>query len=100
MTAIRAIPGKVPRVDPDAYVDPAAQVVGAVTIEAGHYHLVQTPEGIRKEAKSIAWANMDEDTFGQLYRDVFAACWRLVLSAHFETEADAQVAADQLGSFA
>jgi carbonic anhydrase/acetyltransferase-like protein (isoleucine patch superfamily) len=35
MTAIRAIPGKVPRVDPDAYVDPAAQVVGAVTIEAG-----------------------------------------------------------------
>lgn len=71
-----------------------------VTIEAGHYHLVQTPEGIRKEAKSIAWANMDEDAFGQLYRDVFAACWRLVLSAHFETEADAQAAADQLGSFA
>lgn len=71
-----------------------------VTIEAGHFHLVQTPEGIRKEAKSIAWANMDEDTFGQLYRDVFAACWRLVLSAHFVSEADALAAADQMGSFA
>lgn len=71
-----------------------------VTVEAGHYNLVQTPDGIRKEAKSIAWAQMDEDSFGQLYRDVFAACWRLVLSSHFETEADAMAAAEQMGSFA
>lgn len=71
-----------------------------VTIEAGHFHLVQTPDGIRKEAKSIAWAAMDEDTFGQLYRDVFAACWRLVLSSHFTSEAEAMAAADQMGSFA
>lgn len=71
-----------------------------VTIEAGHYHLVQTPEGIRKEAKSISWANMDDSIFEGLYRDVFNACWRLVLAANFETEADAMTAADQLGSFA
>lgn len=71
-----------------------------VTVEAGHFVLVHAPGGIRKEAKSIAWANMDEDTFGQLYRDVFAACWRLVLSSHFETEADAMAAADLIGSFA
>ena len=25
-----------------------------VTIEAGHFHLIQTPEGIRKKAKSIS----------------------------------------------
>ncbi len=71
-----------------------------VTVEAGHFHLVQTPDGVRKEAKSISWANMDDSAFEPLYRDVFAACWRLVLSAHFDTEADAIAAADQLGSFA
>lgn len=71
-----------------------------VTVEAGHFHLVQTPEGIRKEAKSISWAAMDESAFNAVYRDVFAACWRLVLSAHFSSEEDAIQAADQLGGFA
>jgi carbonic anhydrase/acetyltransferase-like protein (isoleucine patch superfamily) len=32
---IRGVPGRRPRVSPDAYVDPAAQVIGDVTIEAG-----------------------------------------------------------------
>ena len=32
---IRDVPGRSPRVDPDAYVDPAAQVIGDVTIEGG-----------------------------------------------------------------
>lgn len=71
-----------------------------VTIKAGHYHLVRTPDGVRKEAKSISWANMDDTQFEPLYRDVFNACWRLVLSAHFETEGAALEAADQIGSFA
>lgn len=71
-----------------------------VTVEAGHFHLVQTPEGIRKEAKSISWANMDDTAFEPLYRDVFAACWRLVLSAHFENEVAAMNAAEQMGTFA
>lgn len=71
-----------------------------ITIEAGHFHLVQTPDGIRKERKSISWASMDDTEFEPLYRDVFNACWRLVLSAHFETEQDAQAAADMIGGFA
>lgn len=71
-----------------------------VTIEAGHFHLVHSPDGVRKEAKSIAWANMDEDAFAALYKDTFNACWRLVLSAHFESEADAMAAADLMGGFA
>ena len=71
-----------------------------VTIEAGHYNLVQTPEGIRREAKSISWASMDDTAFEPLYRDVFNACWRLVLSAHFTSEADAMAAADAMGTFA
>jgi len=32
---IRAVPGRTPRVHPGAYVDPAAQVIGDVTIEEG-----------------------------------------------------------------
>lgn len=71
-----------------------------VTVEAGHFVLVHTPAGIRKEAKSISWANMDDTAFEPLYRDVFNACWRLVLSAHFETEADAMSAAEVMGGFA
>lgn len=71
-----------------------------ITIEAGHFHLVRTPDGVRKEAKSISWAAMDETAFEALYRDVFNACWRLVLSAHFESEEAAMSAADQMGAFA
>ena len=32
---IREVPGRRPRIDPDAYVDPAASVIGDVIIEAG-----------------------------------------------------------------
>lgn len=71
-----------------------------VTVEAGHFTLVQTPDGIRRERKSISWASMDETAFKELYRDVFAACWRLVLSSHFESEEQAMAAAELIGEFA
>lgn len=71
-----------------------------VTMEAGHFTLVQTPDGIRRERKSISWASMDETAFKELYRDVFAACWRLVLSSHFESEEQAMAAAELIGEFA
>lgn len=71
-----------------------------VTVEAGHFTLVQTPDGIRRERKSISWASMDETAFKELYRDVFAACWRLVLSSHFENEEQAMAAAELIGEFA
>jgi carbonic anhydrase/acetyltransferase-like protein (isoleucine patch superfamily) len=32
---IRAVPGRAPRIHPGAYIDPAAQVIGDVTIEEG-----------------------------------------------------------------
>lgn len=71
-----------------------------VTMEAGHFTLVQTPDGIRRERKSISWSSMDETAFKELYRDVFAACWRLVLSSHFESEEQAMAAAELIGEFA
>jgi carbonic anhydrase/acetyltransferase-like protein (isoleucine patch superfamily) len=32
---IRSLPGRTPRIDPEAYVDPQAAVIGDVTIAAG-----------------------------------------------------------------
>lgn len=71
-----------------------------ITIEAGHFTLVQSPAGIEKRVKSISWSRMDDVAFEALYKDVFATCWRLVLQSHFETEAEAMNAAEQLGTFA
>lgn len=71
-----------------------------VTIEAGHFELVQTPAGIVRRRKSIAWSSMEDTEFEGLYRDVFNVCWRLVLSAHFDSEDDAMAAADMMGGFA
>ncbi|MNC24751.1 hypothetical protein D3C75_728160 [compost metagenome] len=71
-----------------------------VTIEAGHFHLVYTPDGVRRERKSISWACMDDIEFEALYRDVFNVCWRLVLSAHFDSEAGAMDAAAMIGGYA
>ena len=42
-----------------------------VIVRAGHYEPDMTPSGkIRVEPKSIAWAEMDEAEFAQLYSDV------------------------------
>lgn len=71
-----------------------------ITIDAGHFDLVMTPDGVKKVAKSISWGKMDDLAFSALYKDVFNACWRLVLSSHFHSEAEAMTAAEQIGSFA
>jgi hypothetical protein len=71
-----------------------------ITVEAGHFTLVKSPAGVEKRPKSISWSRMDDVAFEALYKDVFATCWRLVLQSHFETEAEAMNAAEQLGTFA
>lgn len=71
-----------------------------VIVDAGHFNLVQTPSGVKREAKSISFASMDDLAFEPLYRDVFNACWRMVLSSHFTTEADAMAAAELMGTYA
>ncbi|MES2871440.1 MAG: DUF1367 family protein [Pseudomonadota bacterium] len=71
-----------------------------ITIDAGHFDLVMTPEGVKKTAKSISWGKMDDLQFAALYKDVFNACWRLVLSSHFASEAEAMGAADNMNTFA
>ena len=69
-------------------------------IEAGFFDLVQTPSGIVKKARSMKFSKMEGEEFGRLYASVFAVLWRVILSAHFENEGQAQAAADNFGNFA
>jgi len=70
-----------------------------LTIQAGYYELVLTPSGLEKRAKSIAFDKMSQEEFGKLYKDLLSVCWETVLSRHFETEADAENAINQMLDF-
>lgn len=72
-----------------------------LTVEAGYYTVVMLPDGgMRKEAKSVSFAKMDQTEFSDLYRAVFGVCWRYVLSKRFATEEEAENACAQLMGFA
>ncbi|MGV3781311.1 DUF1367 family protein [Citrobacter freundii] len=72
-----------------------------VIVEAGHYDAIQLPDGtLRKHPRSIAFANMDETEFQQLYKAALDVLWRWVLSQAFKTQREAENAAAQLMSFA
>lgn len=71
-----------------------------VTIESGHYDTIQLPDGtLRKHPRSIAFANMDETEFQQLYRAALDVLWRWILSRAFRDQREAENAAAQLLSF-
>ncbi|WFZ31439.1 DUF1367 family protein [Citrobacter portucalensis] len=72
-----------------------------VIVEAGHYDAIQLPDGtLRKHPRSIAFANMDETEFQQLYKAALDVLWRWVLSRAFKDQREAENAASQLMSFA
>ncbi|MFP8687636.1 DUF1367 family protein [Citrobacter portucalensis] len=72
-----------------------------VIIESGHYDAIQLPDGtLRKPPRSIAFANMDETEFQQLYKSALDVLWRWVLSRAFKDQREAENAASQLMSFA
>ncbi|MES3469630.1 DUF1367 family protein [Citrobacter europaeus] len=72
-----------------------------VIVEAGHYDAIQLPDGtLRKHPRSIAFANMDETEFQQLYKSALDVLWRWVLSRSFKDRREAENAASQLMSFA
>lgn len=68
-------------------------------IESGFYDEVRTPIGIKKYARSISFASMDEHQFRELYKAVFDTLWRFVLSRHFKNEAEAEDAAIKMLSY-
>ncbi|MGC6075855.1 DUF1367 family protein [Citrobacter portucalensis] len=72
-----------------------------VIVESGHYDAIQLPDGtLRKHPRSIAFANMDEFEFQQLYKAALDVLWRWVLSRAFKDQREAENAASQLMSFA
>jgi len=72
-----------------------------VIVEAGHYDAIQLPDGtLRKHPRSIAFANMDEAEFHQLYKAALDVLWRWILSRAFRSQAEAENAAAQLLSYA
>lgn len=70
-----------------------------VTIRSGFFNVIQTPTGLRKEAKSWAFASMDEDKFMQMYQALFNTCWQMALSRNFESMEAADKAAMDMVSF-
>ncbi len=71
-----------------------------VIVEAGHCDAIQLPDGtLRKHPRSIAFANMDELEFQQLYRAALDVLWRWILSRAFRSEGEAENAAAQLQHF-
>ena len=71
-----------------------------VTVESGHYDAIQLPDGtLRKHPRSIAFANMDETEFQQLYKAALDVLWRWILSRAFRDQREAENAAAQLLSF-
>ncbi len=53
-----------------------------LTILAGHYEPVTNLKGeVRLIAKSLSFANMDEDEFGKVYAAILAVVWERVLKA-------------------
>jgi hypothetical protein len=68
-------------------------------IESGFYDEVRTPLGIKKYARSISFASMDDHQFRELYKAVFNTLWRFVLSRYFKNEDEAEDAAIKMLSY-
>lgn len=64
--------------------------------KTGYYDIIDTPEGLRKNIKSINFNAMDQDEFSQFYKSAFGVVWDFILSRQFNNEEQAQNAVDQL----
>lgn len=67
-----------------------------VKLESGYYDLIQTPAGVKRQARSINFNAMGQDEFNEFYKAAFSVIWKFILSRTFETEADAENAVNQL----
>lgn len=72
-----------------------------VTIQAGFYTEHFYPDGSRgRRAKSIAFANMDETEFQQVYKSVLNVLWNWILFRKFSSLEEVENVAAQLLEFA
>jgi hypothetical protein len=73
-------------------------------VKAGYYNTVVRflPDGTQEicfKPKSIAFTNMEEEDFHNLYKSVFNVVWDLILHHKFESEDQAQNAINHALSF-
>ncbi|PCE67562.1 DUF1367 family protein [Salinivibrio sp. YCSC6] len=72
-----------------------------VVAEAGFYKTVTLPNGtVKREAKSISFANMDDREFDELYTASLTVIWNHILHSHFATKAEVDRAVNTLLGFA
>ncbi|EHO1992957.1 TPA: DUF1367 family protein, partial [Escherichia coli] len=72
-----------------------------VTIQAGFYTEHIYPDGSHgRRAKSIAFANMDETEFQQVYKAVLNVLWNWILFRKFSSPEEVENVAAQLLEFA
>ncbi|WP_320728300.1 DUF1367 family protein [Enterobacter ludwigii] len=72
-----------------------------VTVQAGFYTEHFYPDGSRgRRAKSIAFANMDETEFQQVYKSVLNVLWNWILFRKFSSQEEVENVAAQLLEFA
>ena len=67
-----------------------------LTMEAGYFDVYETPTGIRKEAKSISFVNMEQEEFNAFYKNCFQVAWNMMLLGKFENEEAALQAAQEM----
>lgn len=66
--------------------------------QAGYYDLLLTPDGVRRQPRSINFNAMGQEEFNEFYKAAFSVCWNLALSRPFASEKDAEDAVNQLMS--
>ncbi|EFE22805.1 hypothetical protein EDWATA_02177 [Edwardsiella tarda ATCC 23685] len=71
-----------------------------VMTQAGFCDVKPAPDGgTFRQRWSIAFANMDQATFDRIYRGVAGVIWNETLSQHFASEAEMELALNQLMAF-
>ncbi|HEI9868787.1 TPA: DUF1367 family protein [Proteus mirabilis] len=71
-----------------------------VVEQAGYYDTFEMPDGsLRRVAKSISFANMDDLAFSELYKATLDALWNFILRKQFPTQKAVENAVSQLLSF-
>ncbi len=78
-----------------------AEIHRWIKIECGYFDLIRLPDGsVEKDAKSIGFSKMSQAEFSEFYKAAFGVCWRFVLSRHFPSQADAEMAIERMLSMA
>jgi hypothetical protein len=68
--------------------------------EIGHFDLIETPAGLRKEYRPTNFASMGQESFEEFYAKAFHVCWVSILSRVFDNEHESHNAVQQLLSLA